>query len=159
MTKSFKKVIRRLKASHSLKMMHIELYVFKHCYFGHRYTCIWSWVAREYIWPLSWHMLTHGDNSWVNKWYNWILGLQTDDCSQSKKTLHLKKKYPQKIRKLRGKQGIYINILPGSLNYAVEFTFLCFDFSSLKSGRKRETRVQQSIFYQTYLLMKLHKMK
>lgn len=96
MTKSFKKVIRRLKASHSLKMMHIELYVFKHCYFGHRYTCIWSWVAREYNWPLSWHMLTHGDNSWVNKWYNWILGLQTDDCSESKKTLAFKERVSPK---------------------------------------------------------------
>lgn len=106
MTKSFKKVIRRLKASHSLKMMHIELYVFKHCYFGHRYTCIWSWVTREYTWPLSWHMLTYGDNSWVNTWYNWILGLQTDDCSQSKKNNPaFKEKVSAKDTKIEGKTG------------------------------------------------------
>lgn len=85
--------------------MHIELYVFKHCYFGHRYTCIWSWVAREYTWPLSWHMLTHGDNSWVNTWYNWILGLQTDDCSQSKKNPAFKEKVSAKDTKIEGKTG------------------------------------------------------
>lgn len=35
------------------------------------------------------------------------------------------------MRQLRGKSGIYDNSLPGSFYYAVEFTFFCFDFSSL----------------------------